>query len=169
MSFCSHEQQQLSRLMERNSLSTDDAVARIKSQLPLTEKCKMSTYVIDNCGSIEETREQAKNVYQKLQASRRHLIPWIALLALLAAVVVGASFLLWWIELQREWAIYFLVRVELFTCLLTLWCGLSTKEYWKEYIFLCTFLWNKFRRKDTASRSSVVKSQARSLGKRNLS
>lgn len=80
--------------MERNSLSTDDAVARIKSQLPLTEKCKMSTYVIDNCGSIEETREQAKNVYQKLQASRRHLIPWIALLALLAAVVVGASFLL---------------------------------------------------------------------------
>uniref|UniRef100_A0A0B6Y9W5 Dephospho-CoA kinase domain-containing protein n=1 Tax=Arion vulgaris TaxID=1028688 RepID=A0A0B6Y9W5_9EUPU len=86
--FC-HEEQQLNRLMERNSLSMDDAKARIKTQIPLPEKCKLATYVIDNSGSIEEAGEQVKAVYVKIQASSKHLFCRIGLLILIAAVVCG--------------------------------------------------------------------------------
>ncbi|CAG5136311.1 unnamed protein product [Candidula unifasciata] len=91
--YC-QEHQQLNRLMERNSLSADDAQARIRSQLPLTEKCKLATYVIDNCGSIEDTRNQVKDICLKLEASKKHLILRVGLLTLFALVVCGFSFLL---------------------------------------------------------------------------
>jgi dephospho-CoA kinase len=53
---------QLERLMKRNSLSIDDAKARIQSQMPLNEKMKLADAVINNNGSIEETKKQLINV-----------------------------------------------------------------------------------------------------------
>ncbi|MEH7300411.1 dephospho-CoA kinase, partial [Neobacillus drentensis] len=53
---------QLERLMKRNSLSIDDAKARIQSQMPLNEKIKLADAVINNNGSIEETKKQLINV-----------------------------------------------------------------------------------------------------------
>ncbi|MCM3767225.1 dephospho-CoA kinase [Neobacillus niacini] len=49
---------QLKRLMERNSLTKEDAEARISSQMPLSEKVKLADAVIDNNGTIEESRTQ---------------------------------------------------------------------------------------------------------------
>jgi dephospho-CoA kinase len=49
---------QLNRLMERNSLTKEDAAARIQSQMPLAEKVKLAHAVIDNNGTIEESRKQ---------------------------------------------------------------------------------------------------------------
>lgn len=49
---------QLTRLMERNSLTKEDAEARIHSQMPLSEKVKLAHAVIDNNGTIEESRKQ---------------------------------------------------------------------------------------------------------------
>ena len=53
---------QLERLMKRNSLSIDEAKARIQSQMPLNEKMKLADAVINNNGSIEETKKQLINV-----------------------------------------------------------------------------------------------------------
>ncbi|CAM5201988.1 Dephospho-CoA kinase OS=Ureibacillus acetophenoni OX=614649 GN=coaE PE=3 SV=1 [Ureibacillus acetophenoni] len=56
------EETQLKRLMERNNLSKEEAIARISSQLPLSEKEKGADAVIDNNGSIEETQKQLETI-----------------------------------------------------------------------------------------------------------
>ncbi|PLS02571.1 dephospho-CoA kinase [Neobacillus cucumis] len=53
---------QLQRLVERNSLSIADAQARISSQMPLSEKIKLADAVINNNGSLEETKHQLLKV-----------------------------------------------------------------------------------------------------------
>ncbi len=52
------EETQLTRLMERNHLSEEEAKARIASQLPLSVKEKGADAVIYNNGNFENTREQ---------------------------------------------------------------------------------------------------------------
>jgi len=52
------EDTQLTRLMERNQLSEEDAKARISSQLPLSVKEAGADAVIYNNDSIDKTREQ---------------------------------------------------------------------------------------------------------------
>jgi dephospho-CoA kinase len=49
---------QLKRLMERNSLSLDEAEARIKSQMPLSDKVPLADAVINNNGTITESKKQ---------------------------------------------------------------------------------------------------------------
>ncbi|WP_042345404.1 dephospho-CoA kinase [Bacillus massiliigorillae] len=53
---------QLQRLMERNGLSKDDALARIHSQMPLAKKKELADAVIDNNGTIEETKNQLRAI-----------------------------------------------------------------------------------------------------------
>ena len=61
------EETQLSRLMTRNALSQEEAEKRIAAQLSLQEKRKRSDVLIDNNGSLEETRQQIRNAVQKLE------------------------------------------------------------------------------------------------------
>lgn len=49
---------QLSRLMNRNSLNTDDAMSRIQSQTPIEKKKEFNNIVIDNQGTREATYQQ---------------------------------------------------------------------------------------------------------------
>jgi dephospho-CoA kinase len=49
---------QLQRLMERNKLSKEDAEKRIAAQLPIDQKVKKATYVINNDGTFEQTDAQ---------------------------------------------------------------------------------------------------------------
>lgn len=56
---------QLSRLMSRNRLNKEDAEARIKSQMPLNEKVTLADAVVDNNGTIEDTRKQLQEVCEK--------------------------------------------------------------------------------------------------------
>lgn len=53
-------QQQLERLMNRNHLTMDEAKNRVASQIPLSSKERLADVVIDNNGSVEETRQQVK-------------------------------------------------------------------------------------------------------------
>ncbi|NRD76080.1 dephospho-CoA kinase [Bacillus sp. BRMEA1] len=53
---------QLERLMSRNQLTLEEAEARIKSQMPLSEKVKLADGVINNNGSIEDTKKQLLKV-----------------------------------------------------------------------------------------------------------
>lgn len=61
-----HPEIQLSRLMDRNHLSLEDAEARIRSQMPIEEKLKVADYSIDTSGSLQETHRQVESVYKKL-------------------------------------------------------------------------------------------------------
>ena len=49
---------QIARLMERDGLSREDALARIRTQMPQEEKRRRADAVIDSSGAIEETRRQ---------------------------------------------------------------------------------------------------------------
>ena len=49
---------QLQRLMDRDNCSKDTAQKRIRSQMSLDEKVKRADIVIDNSGSIRDTRKQ---------------------------------------------------------------------------------------------------------------
>ena len=61
------EETQLSRLMTRNALSQEEAEKRIAAPLSLQEKRKRSDVLIDNNGSLEETRQQIRDSLQKLE------------------------------------------------------------------------------------------------------
>lgn len=56
------EEMQLQRLMNRNSLTKDEATARIQSQLPISEKEKGADAVIYNNGTIEQSKEQLERI-----------------------------------------------------------------------------------------------------------
>ena len=58
---------QLSRLMTRNALSQEEAEKRIAAQLSFQEKRNRADVLIDNNGSIEETRQQIRDALQKLE------------------------------------------------------------------------------------------------------
>lgn len=53
---------QLQRLMDRNSLSLEDAEARIHSQMPLKEKVSLADAVINNNGSLQDTQTQLNSI-----------------------------------------------------------------------------------------------------------
>ncbi|MGD6873104.1 dephospho-CoA kinase [Sutcliffiella horikoshii] len=61
------EATQLKRLMERNDLSEKEATDRIRSQMPLTEKVKLSHAVIDNNGSVTKTEQQLNQILKEWQ------------------------------------------------------------------------------------------------------
>jgi dephospho-CoA kinase len=58
---------QRSRLMARNTLTAAEADARIAAQLPLAEKRKVATWVIDNSGTREQTRAQVDALWKQLR------------------------------------------------------------------------------------------------------
>ena len=57
---------QIRRLIERSGLSEAEARARLAAQLPIEDKVARSTYVIDNSGSLDATREQVQKVWREL-------------------------------------------------------------------------------------------------------
>ena len=56
----------LRRLQEKVSLSEEQALARIRSQLPVEEKVKQADVVIDTDCSLDEVRTKVKELWQKL-------------------------------------------------------------------------------------------------------
>jgi len=57
------EEQQLARVMARDKLSREDALARIHSQLPIEEKRALADVVVDNSGSWEAAEKQTRDLY----------------------------------------------------------------------------------------------------------
>ena len=63
---------QLKRLIERNNLSEEDARARISSQMPLSDKIKLADAVIDNNGSIANTKEQLLEILEQFGINKNN-------------------------------------------------------------------------------------------------
>lgn len=57
---------QINRLMKRNNLTREDALKRIKTQIPIEEKVKMADYIIDNSNSLEYTKKQVLHLWEEL-------------------------------------------------------------------------------------------------------
>lgn len=58
---------QMERLMERDRFTREQALVRIQSQMPLSEKRDHADYVIENTGQRESTEEQARQVFSRLR------------------------------------------------------------------------------------------------------
>lgn len=57
------------RLKEK--YSPEEIVMRLKAQMPLSKKVLLSDYVVDNSGSVSETKKQVKKIMEEI--IRRHL------------------------------------------------------------------------------------------------
>jgi dephospho-CoA kinase len=67
-----NEEQRVARFAARQKIDLEAArkevVRRMAAQLPDEEKIKAADYVIDNSGSLDQTREQVRRVWEKLRA-----------------------------------------------------------------------------------------------------
>jgi dephospho-CoA kinase len=61
------EEHQLKRLTGRDRFTHAQAMARIRSQMPLAEKRGLADYVIDNTGAREDAERRAREVFNKLK------------------------------------------------------------------------------------------------------
>ncbi len=57
---------QVKRLREKKGFTLAEAVARIKSQMPLKKKLRYADYVVGNDGSIARLRKNTEEVYDKI-------------------------------------------------------------------------------------------------------
>lgn len=58
---------QLQRLMERNNLTKEEAMARISSQMPSAEKLKFADFAINTSLGFDDTRRQIESLYEQLR------------------------------------------------------------------------------------------------------
>lgn len=59
---------QIKRLIARNDLTIEEAEARINSQMPLTEKVRMSEFKLDNNGSLDALYGQIDRFTEELES-----------------------------------------------------------------------------------------------------
>jgi dephospho-CoA kinase len=60
------KEQQLKRLMEREGYSEEEALKRINTQIPVEEKRKLATYVIDNSGTLTQLGQECERVKKEI-------------------------------------------------------------------------------------------------------
>lgn len=60
------ESLQIERQMARDGATREEAQARVRAQMPIEEKRRLADHVIDNSGSLEETRRQVRALFEAL-------------------------------------------------------------------------------------------------------
>jgi dephospho-CoA kinase len=60
---------QIERQIARNGYGRDEAERRVDAQIPIDEKRAQAHHVIDNSGSLEDTRRQVRELYALLTAA----------------------------------------------------------------------------------------------------
>jgi len=67
-----NDEQRIARFAARQKLTLDAArkevERRMAAQLPEADKIKAADYLIDNSGALDQTREQARQIWEKLRA-----------------------------------------------------------------------------------------------------
>jgi dephospho-CoA kinase len=63
------EEQQVERAVSRGGLTREEALERIRRQMPLEEKRKVAAYVIDTSGTEAETLRQVWEIYNLLRSA----------------------------------------------------------------------------------------------------
>jgi len=67
------EKQQIERLILRDGMSEAAARTILNAQLPIDEKVGYADFVIQNGGSIEETKEQVEKLLEKLKDFQKEM------------------------------------------------------------------------------------------------
>ncbi|AYV55296.1 dephospho-CoA kinase [Leptospira kmetyi] len=62
----SDPEESIERTISRDGTTKEEVLARIKNQLPITEKLKKADYIIKNRGNLESLREECKTLYSTL-------------------------------------------------------------------------------------------------------
>jgi dephospho-CoA kinase len=62
---------QIARVMKRNNMTRDEAVARLEAQMPIDEKLKRADVVIRNDGTLKELQQRVDEVWQELLSRER--------------------------------------------------------------------------------------------------
>ncbi len=65
------EEMQIERLIKRDRISEEMARNMIRSQLPIEEKRGYADFIVDNSGTLEETRKQVEEIWGKLKEIQR--------------------------------------------------------------------------------------------------
>ena len=65
------EEIQIERAMARDGSTREAVVARLRRQLPLSEKVQHADFVIETGGTMEQTIEQTRQVYEKLHGVKQ--------------------------------------------------------------------------------------------------
>jgi dephospho-CoA kinase len=63
---------QIKRLMEREGVEREEALRRLGAQLPIDEKVGYADFIINNDGSLEETRKQVEELWQTLKKLQKN-------------------------------------------------------------------------------------------------
>jgi dephospho-CoA kinase len=63
------ESVQLARLRARDGIGEAEARQRLSAQLPLAEKLKRATWVVDNAGSEDATRAEVERIWREILAA----------------------------------------------------------------------------------------------------
>ncbi|KPK97457.1 MAG: hypothetical protein AMJ95_08855 [Omnitrophica WOR_2 bacterium SM23_72] len=58
---------QLERLAKRNALRPEEVLRRTKSQIPQSQKVRLADFIINNSGSLKETKRQTRGVWDKVK------------------------------------------------------------------------------------------------------
>lgn len=70
------EARQIERLMKRDSLSEAEAESRLRAQMSIGDKMKRADRLIDNRGSVEETRATVTRFYNQLDNFLKRVRPY---------------------------------------------------------------------------------------------
>jgi len=66
---------QIERLIKRDRITPEWAENMIKAQMSIEEKRGYADFVVDNSGSLEETKKQVEEVWQKLKQFQKERLP----------------------------------------------------------------------------------------------
>jgi dephospho-CoA kinase len=65
------QEKQIERLIERDGISREGAVDRLRAQLPIDEKLDWADFVINNEKTLEETKKQVEDLWKALKDMQR--------------------------------------------------------------------------------------------------
>lgn len=60
------ESQQIDRQVTRDDCDREEALRRVRSQMPIEEKRALADFVIDNSGSLSDTERQVRELYERM-------------------------------------------------------------------------------------------------------
>jgi len=63
------EEQQIARVMARDHSTREQALARLRAQMPAAEKVRAATHLIDNSGDLDGTRRQVEALIAALSST----------------------------------------------------------------------------------------------------
>ena len=61
------EQKQITRLMERDLISREEAISILNAQMPIEDKIALADFVIKNDGTCDETKKQVEKFFKDLK------------------------------------------------------------------------------------------------------